>query len=250
VYDGTTTASVTLSDDKLLGDDVSETNTAANFSDANVGTGKTVTVTGISISGADTNNYALVSPTATATADITALASSAAIVSSLNPSTETSNVTFTATITAGVGTPGGNVVFLANGTPFSTNSLVAGVASAVNAALPVGTNLIAAQYAAQGNYLSSSTNLSQVVNSAITLSTNNVITSIVNNGGGSFTINAAGTPTAVYYLESASSLGSPITWTVVPGSTNTAATGTGNWSFVVTNPPPTYYRSTAVNPAP
>src|SRR5262249_42469255 len=154
---------------------------------------KTVTVAGITISGADTNNYSLASTTATTTADITALASSAGIVSSLNPSTETSNVTFTATISAAVGTPTGSVVFLANGTPFSTNALGAGVASADNATLPVGTNTIAVQYAAQGNYLVSSASRDQVVNSAVTLSTNNLITSIVNNEDGTFTINAIGT---------------------------------------------------------
>jgi autotransporter-associated beta strand protein len=250
-YDGTTTASATLSDNKVLGDDVSETYTTADFSDANAGTGKTVTVSGISISGgADAGNYSLASTTAATTADITAAASSAAIVSSLNPSIETSNVTFTATISAGVGTPSGDVVFLANGTPFSTNALVAGVASADSASLPVGTNAIAAQYAAQGNYLGSSASLDQVVNSAVTLSTNNVIASIVNNGDGTFTVNAIGTPTALYYLQSTADLNPPIAWSLVPGSTNTAATGTGTWSFVVTNAPPAYYRSTAVNPAP
>jgi len=106
------------------------------------------------------------------------------------------------------------------------------------------------QYAAQGNYLGSSASLDQLVNSAVVLSTNNVITSIVNNEDGTFTINAIGTPTALYYVERTADLNQPITWTIVPGSTNMAATGTGNWSFVVTNPPPAYYRSTAVNPAP
>src|SRR5262249_24580499 len=53
VYDGTTTATVTLSDDKVPGDNVTDIYAGASFADKNVGTGKTVTVSGISISGTD-----------------------------------------------------------------------------------------------------------------------------------------------------------------------------------------------------
>ncbi|MFZ1934316.1 MAG: YDG domain-containing protein [Thermoguttaceae bacterium] len=79
VYDGTTTATVTLSDDRVTGDIFTESYTAAAFSDANPGTGKTVTVTGISITGADAGNYVLSSTTATTTADITQLMNSAVV---------------------------------------------------------------------------------------------------------------------------------------------------------------------------
>ncbi|HEY1526434.1 MAG TPA: YDG domain-containing protein [Candidatus Angelobacter sp.] len=72
IYDGTTTASVTLSDNHLGGDSVSDTYASAAFSDKNVGTGKLVSVTGISLSGADSGNYSLTSTTASTTADITA----------------------------------------------------------------------------------------------------------------------------------------------------------------------------------
>src|SRR5207247_704734 len=75
-YDGTTTA--TLSSQTLsgviAGDVVSLTVTAANFDNKNVGTGKTVTATGLSLTGADAGNYQLSSTTATTTADITAKA--------------------------------------------------------------------------------------------------------------------------------------------------------------------------------
>jgi hypothetical protein len=43
----------------------------ANFADKNVQTGKTVSISGISLSGADAANYALAATTATASADIT-----------------------------------------------------------------------------------------------------------------------------------------------------------------------------------
>ena len=71
VYDGTTTASITLSDDRVSGDMLTINTTSAEFEDKNVGEGKAVTVSGIILSGPDANNYQLASTTASATADIT-----------------------------------------------------------------------------------------------------------------------------------------------------------------------------------
>ncbi len=71
-YDGSTAALATLSTDALAGDAVTATFTAADFDTADVGAGKTVTVTGIAIEGADAGNYNLLNVTAAATADITA----------------------------------------------------------------------------------------------------------------------------------------------------------------------------------
>lgn len=77
VYNGTTTAvfdysGVTLTG-KVDGDDLSYTATGA-FADKNVGTGKTVTISGWTLSGNDVGNYNLVSSSisTTTTADITA----------------------------------------------------------------------------------------------------------------------------------------------------------------------------------
>ncbi|MCK9417911.1 MAG: YDG domain-containing protein [Nitrospirae bacterium] len=72
VYDGTTTATVTLSDDRVSGDNLTITRTSATFADKNIGTGKTVSVSGISVSGSDAGNYALAATTVNATANITA----------------------------------------------------------------------------------------------------------------------------------------------------------------------------------
>jgi hypothetical protein len=71
-YDGTTSATVTLSDDRVSGDVFTDSYTSASFADKNVGTGKSVSVSGISISGADAGNYNLTNTTASATASITA----------------------------------------------------------------------------------------------------------------------------------------------------------------------------------
>ncbi|MCC6208358.1 MAG: filamentous hemagglutinin N-terminal domain-containing protein [Gammaproteobacteria bacterium] len=71
VYDGTTDATVTTSDDRVAGDDLSISETAA-FEDKNVGAGKSIDVSGASLGGADAGNYVLASTTGAATADITA----------------------------------------------------------------------------------------------------------------------------------------------------------------------------------
>src|SRR5438094_2208399 len=70
VYDGSTAAAATLSDDRVSGDVFSTSYAAASFADKNVGTAKAVSVSGIVISGADAANYTF-NATATTTADIT-----------------------------------------------------------------------------------------------------------------------------------------------------------------------------------
>jgi hypothetical protein len=72
-YDGTKTAMVTLSDNRVPGDMFSDSYTTATFADKNAGTGKTVTVAGLAISGPDAGNYT-VNATATTTATIMPLA--------------------------------------------------------------------------------------------------------------------------------------------------------------------------------
>ena len=69
-----TDATVTLSTDALEGDVVTVDYTSASFADKNVGNGKTVSVSGISISGgADSGKYQLIRTTATTSADINAI---------------------------------------------------------------------------------------------------------------------------------------------------------------------------------
>jgi subtilisin family serine protease len=71
VYDGATTASVTLSDNRVAGDVFTAGYASADFADRNVGTAKTVHVEGISLTGTDAGNYTP-NTSATAKADITA----------------------------------------------------------------------------------------------------------------------------------------------------------------------------------
>ena len=71
VYDGTTTAGVNLATDAVVGDTVIAGHVSATFADKKAGTGKTISITGISISGTDAANYHLLNYTASTTADIT-----------------------------------------------------------------------------------------------------------------------------------------------------------------------------------
>jgi hypothetical protein len=74
-YDTTTTATITGSSLTGVesGDDVSLTIGAANFDTKDVGNGKTVTATGLNLTGANAGKYMLTSFTATTTANITPL---------------------------------------------------------------------------------------------------------------------------------------------------------------------------------
>jgi hypothetical protein len=85
-YDGTTSATVSLSDNRISGDALTDSDTGASFSDPNVGTGKRVTATGIAISGADAADYTLSNTTATTTASINAASSPAPAPTPLPPS--------------------------------------------------------------------------------------------------------------------------------------------------------------------
>src|SRR5258707_11889856 len=71
VYDRKTTASaMTLGDNRVSGDVLTDAYTAANFADKNVATGKTITTSGITVTGTDAGNYSY-DATATSLADIT-----------------------------------------------------------------------------------------------------------------------------------------------------------------------------------
>src|SRR5205807_5654245 len=70
-YDTTASASVLLTDDHLGSDVVVDSYASAAFADKNVSNGKTVSMSGISISGADAGNYTLQNTTASTTANIT-----------------------------------------------------------------------------------------------------------------------------------------------------------------------------------
>ena len=77
-YDGTTSATVSLSDNRLVGDILTTSYTSASFADKNVGTAKSVSVSAISISGTDAANYIANTPATGMPATISASPTSSA----------------------------------------------------------------------------------------------------------------------------------------------------------------------------
>jgi hypothetical protein len=94
---------------------------------------------------------------------------STAVVSSLNPSTYGTAVTFTATVSSGVGTPTGTVTFNDGATAIGTSALSNGKASFTTAALSGGGHSITASYAGSVSFASSTSSaLGQTVNPGAT----------------------------------------------------------------------------------
>jgi hypothetical protein len=94
---------------------------------------------------------------------------STAVVSSLNPSTYGTALTFTATVSSGVGTPTGTVTFNDGATAIGTSALSNGKASFTTAALSGGGHSITASYAGSVSFASSTSSaLRQTVNPGAT----------------------------------------------------------------------------------
>src|SRR5207249_5006079 len=128
-YDGSTTATVTLSDNRVAGDSLSTSYTSASFADKNAGTAKTLSVSGISLSGADSANYTA-NITASTTADITG----ATVTAQISAANKMYDGTTAATIASRslTGVQGTDTVSLTGGTAsFATKT--AGAAKTVTA---------------------------------------------------------------------------------------------------------------------
>ncbi|HEY5480280.1 MAG TPA: hypothetical protein VIL39_02260, partial [Verrucomicrobiae bacterium] len=90
------------------------------------------------------------------------------------------------------------------------------------------------------------------VTTSVVYSQTNAVSSMVNNGDGTFTLNFVGTPQAKYYVVTSPDPWALMSgWTVLPNSTNTAPSPSGIWSVTATNnASQRFYRSAAVHPAP
>jgi hypothetical protein len=246
VYDGTTNATLNTNSAALNGvisGDAVALNTAGAtgaFADPNVGTNKTVLVSGLTLSGADAGNYNLTPPALTA--NITPASSATTLVSSQNPSLRGSNVTFTATVTPvapAATTPTGNVQFYTNGVALgSPVALTNGAAGLSAADLPIGTYSVTGSYLGDSNFFGSSNSLAQVVR----VVPNTPVTIVIqDNGNGTVTLAFAGTPGVQYVVQASDDLAVPA-WVNV--STNTAGTN-GHWAVTetMTGHPMRFYRS-------
>ena len=137
------------------------------------------------------------------------------VVSNLNPSVFGQNVTFTANVTAGSGTPTGSVSFFDGATPLGTVPLSGGTASLSTSALAVGSHNITANYSGDANNGgSNSAPLSQAVTQATSTT---ALASSANPGtyGQTITLTAAITPQSggsatgsVSFLDGANPVGS------------------------------------------
>jgi hypothetical protein len=185
-------------------------------------------------------NYSVTISNGTLT--ITAASSSLALVSSMNPSAENSNITFTATVSPvspATPTPTGHVQFSANGVALGAPAaLVNGVADINTSSLPPGSNVIAAVYLGDGNFLPSTNTLVQVVNVNLAQP---ITLGIKANSNGTVTVMFQGTPGGQYVVQATTGLVSPISWSNV--STNTAGAD-GLWMYTDSSgQPQAFYRA-------
>jgi hypothetical protein len=107
---------------------------------------------------------------------------STGLVSSLNPSVSGQSVTFTATVTAGTGTPAGTVNFKDGSTVLATVTLGANAqASYSTSSLSVGSHSITAAYAGNANFAAStSPAITQNVSAPSLVTTTTTVTSSLN----------------------------------------------------------------------
>ncbi|MGO8929592.1 MAG: MBG domain-containing protein, partial [Limisphaerales bacterium] len=245
LYDGTATAAASiLSVANPVGSDVvTVASGSATLVSADVGAQAITSVGTLALGGPAAGNYTLAGASGVVT--ITASGSSLTVGASANPSLAGSNVTFTATVAPvapASTTPTGNVQFYTNGVASgSPVPLGAGVASFSTTNLPAGTNMVAAVYAGNGNFLGTSNSLVQVVY-AIGQTPSTV--GIKNNGDGSVTVSFSGTPGAQYIVQAKSDLAPATAWDNV--STSVAGTN-GQWTFTesMEDHPIRFYRALA-----
>jgi hypothetical protein len=89
------------------------------------------------------------------------------VVSSLNPSQIGQTVTFTAQVSSAGATPTGTITFFDGNTTLGTVMIVGGKASLTTSALSAGVHTIFAVYTGDGNYLPSTGDVKQVVDSPV-----------------------------------------------------------------------------------
>jgi hypothetical protein len=235
VYDGTAAATVTLSDNRVSGDSLSTSYTSASFSDKNVGTGKIVSVTGISVTGTDAGNYSY-NTTATTTANIAAVVLSG----SVTVNNKVYDGTTTATIASGslIGVIGSDNVSLTGGTAAFSDKNVGNGKTVIATGLSLsGTNA--------NNYVlvsTSATNTANISAATLTVTANSTnraygaanpafIAGYSGFANGEDTTVLTGTPSLTTTATASSTVaGSPYAITAAQGSLSAA-----NYSFSYVN---------------
>ncbi|NML42775.1 filamentous hemagglutinin N-terminal domain-containing protein [Ramlibacter sp. G-1-2-2] len=174
VYDATTTASTGAATDNRISGDNFVVSAAANFADPNAGTGKTVHLGGVTLTGADAQNYTVQSAPATSKADITP--APLTIQANNQGKAQGTEFTFNGTEFSATGLKGGDTV-----ASVSLASDGAPAAAAVGAYPIFATNAAGGSGFSAGNYsisylngalaVASPTSVQQVQNQVVTFAT-------------------------------------------------------------------------------
>ena len=191
------------------------------------------------------DTYYLPSTTASALAQVVKWASTTALASSLNPSTNGNSVTFTATVqTNGVaaGDVTGTMVFKSGATTLGNPGVTNGVATFATTALPAGTNSITAAYSGDSVYAGSlSTTLLEVVQSSLA-TTRPTLSSSVN--GSTLTLSWPADHLGWILQGQTNSAGVGNNWADIPGTALVISTNRP----ISTANPSVFYRLRYPNP--
>ena len=172
-YDGNTTATLDTSSTgftgMMSGDDLTITSASGSFADKNAGENKTVTVSGLGLSGTDAANYSLASTTAVTTADIAKAVISA--ITGITATNKTYDGNTTATLdtssTGFTGMVSGDVLTASTGSS-TFDSKNAGTGKTVNVSGLSLTGADAANYTLADSTAITTADISKAVISAIT----------------------------------------------------------------------------------
>jgi hypothetical protein len=229
VYDGTVTATVGLLDDRIVGDILTIIYNTAAFLDPNVGDGKTVNVSGISISGGtDDGNYLLGNTSANTTANITPAGQTITITTHA-PSSAVNGSNFTVAATA---TSGLSVTYSS-----ATPGICTNIGAAFTMISGTGTCTVKYNQAGNANYLPApelTENIIATEAPAITSADNTTF-----NVGelGAFTVTSFGNPTPSLSLTGLLPTGvtfNPVTG-LLGGTPSLGTNGTYNIVFTASN---------------
>jgi trimeric autotransporter adhesin len=232
VYDGNTSA--TAHDRALTGtvtgNDVSLTGGTATFANKNVGTGKTVTLTGASLSGTDAGNYRLDS-VATTTADITALSITGSITA--NDKVYDGMVTAVVATRNLSGVTSGDSVYLSGGTAtFADKNVGNGKPVTLTGATLGGID------AGNYNLTSVATTTASITKATLTVTADNkamVMGSALPTLTGQVVGNVAGDTLVATYSTTATSSSTGGFYPVTPSVSGTAAGVLGNYDVHLVN---------------
>ncbi len=234
VYDGLTTTTAVVSVVGLGGDDVSATYTTADFDTKDVGLGKTVTVSGIALTGLDMGNYALTSNSAVDGADVT----KKSLTADVTVANKTYDNTTDATITgySPVGLVGLETVTINGGTAVFTDSEHVGAGKPVSI---TGLNLVADPVSANYDFTTTDATTANITQRAITVTAqanskvyDGLDTSATNAAITSVTVLAAGDTATFTQTYDTTDAGTGLAMS--PTATDVVNDGNGGANYLVT----------------